>query len=85
MIFFFLHQSTEKKALPLAHQTKSKTHAASSMDLDINSSDSDESISLPDNETVGIHFQTRHFKRESSSEEESGPSRSMVCFPNCSP
>lgn len=74
---FEIPQSTEKKAQSSAHQTKSKTRSASSMDVDINSSDSDESISLPENENLGIHFQTRHFKRESSSEEESGPTRSM--------
>ncbi|XP_034249228.1 reticulophagy regulator 3 [Thrips palmi] len=73
--FSFEIPVTEKKASPLAHQTKRKNHTSSSMNVDTNSSDSDESISLPENENVGIHFQTRHFKRESSSEEESGPPR----------
>lgn len=65
--------------MPAADKTQNKKQNTSPLDVDINTSDSDESISLPESENAGIHFQTRHFKRDSSSEEDSGPARSTVC------
>lgn len=60
----------------LIGHSKDKKQASSPLDVDANSSDSDESMSLPKSANMGIHFQNRHFKRDSSSEEETGSTRS---------
>lgn len=73
------------KALPSVDNAKNKNQNLCPLDVDGKSSDSDESISLPENESGGIHFQTRHFKRDSSSEDDIGPTKCsdfgdvMVC------
>lgn len=59
----------------VAGQSKKQNQNSSPLDIDPHSSDSDESISLPENESAGIHFQTRHFKGDSSSEEENQSTR----------
>ncbi|KAK3909419.1 Reticulophagy regulator 3 [Frankliniella fusca] len=67
---FSLEISLGNKDISLVDHTKKQTQNSSPLDVDQISSDSDESISLPGSDSAGIHFQTRHFKRDSSSEEE---------------